>query len=222
MLSCNMFAYCRNNPVNMSDESGQWPKWLKSVTKVIKKAAKKVKKVVTSFYKKCLNTIDTAVSAFGEIAASTSKYIQKELKSSVAPKNIGKGTWQKTMTKQINEVIESEAKISKACKGAGYAIAVVDICTGIYDNIKVGASTSKIRNDAVVDSAFTFGGMAAAGFLGGKIGAIAGSYFPIAGNIVGGIAGIVIGVGIYGVTECVEWRGKSFKDYAKDGANYLF
>lgn len=183
---------------------------------------KKVKKVVASFYNKCLNVIDTTVLMFGELPASGSKYVQKQLKNSVAPKNIGKGTWQKTMTKQINEAIESEAKISKACKGAGYAIAVVDICTGIYDNIKVGASTRKICNDAVVDSAFTFGGMAAAGFLGGKIGVIAGSYFPIAGNIVGGIAGIVIGVGIYGVTECVEWRGKNFKDYAKDGVNYLF
>ena len=23
-----MFAYCNNNPVNMSDETGHWPKWL--------------------------------------------------------------------------------------------------------------------------------------------------------------------------------------------------
>ena len=206
----------------MSDESGQWPKWLKSVTKVIKKAAKKVKKVVTSFYKKCLNTIDTAVSTFGEIAASGSKYMQKQLKNSVAPKNIGKGTWKKTMTKQINEVIESEAKISKVCKGVGYAIAVVDICTGIYDNIKVGASTRKICNDAAVDSAFTFGGMWVAGAAGGAIGIGLGTVFPVAGNIVGGIAGVVIGIGIYGITECIEWRGKSFKDHVKYGVNYVF
>jgi RHS repeat-associated protein len=40
--SHNMFAYCLNNPVNMDDPSGHWPKWLKKVIK-------KVTKVVTSF-----------------------------------------------------------------------------------------------------------------------------------------------------------------------------
>ena len=37
-----MFAYCHNNPVNMSDESGYLPKWLK-------KAAKAVKNTVTKY-----------------------------------------------------------------------------------------------------------------------------------------------------------------------------
>ena len=27
ILGYNMFAYCMNNPVNMSDPSGHWPKW---------------------------------------------------------------------------------------------------------------------------------------------------------------------------------------------------
>lgn len=26
----NLFAYCFNNPVNMSDSSGQWPKWIEN------------------------------------------------------------------------------------------------------------------------------------------------------------------------------------------------
>ena len=30
----NMFAYCFNNPVNMSDPSGGWPKWLETAVKV--------------------------------------------------------------------------------------------------------------------------------------------------------------------------------------------
>lgn len=29
-----MFAYCENNPVNTSDDTGHWPKWLKPVAKV--------------------------------------------------------------------------------------------------------------------------------------------------------------------------------------------
>lgn len=31
MLGYNLFAYCFNNPVNMSDENGNWPKWATKV-----------------------------------------------------------------------------------------------------------------------------------------------------------------------------------------------
>ena len=31
VLGYNMFAYCMNNPVNMSDPSGNWPKWLEEL-----------------------------------------------------------------------------------------------------------------------------------------------------------------------------------------------
>ena len=30
LLGCNMFAYCMNNPVNMSDPTGSWPKWIET------------------------------------------------------------------------------------------------------------------------------------------------------------------------------------------------
>lgn len=35
----NLFAYCVNNPVNMNDSSGSWPKWLEKVAKVVAVAA---------------------------------------------------------------------------------------------------------------------------------------------------------------------------------------
>lgn len=35
----NLFAYCFNNPVNMNDSSGSWPKWLEKVAKVVAVAA---------------------------------------------------------------------------------------------------------------------------------------------------------------------------------------
>ena len=38
----NAFKYCFNNPVNMSDESGQWPKWIKKAAKKAAKVAAKV------------------------------------------------------------------------------------------------------------------------------------------------------------------------------------
>ena len=34
MLGYNIFAYCFNNPVNMSDPTGNWPKWVESTVKV--------------------------------------------------------------------------------------------------------------------------------------------------------------------------------------------
>ena len=35
VLAYNMFAYCMNNPVNMSDPTGNWPKWIENTVKVI-------------------------------------------------------------------------------------------------------------------------------------------------------------------------------------------
>ena len=45
----NMFAYCQNNPVNLEDPTGNWPKWstiLKAVTIVISSAVTIGAKVV--------------------------------------------------------------------------------------------------------------------------------------------------------------------------------
>lgn len=36
-LGYNMFAYCFNNPVNMSDSSGNWPKWLETAANWVNK-----------------------------------------------------------------------------------------------------------------------------------------------------------------------------------------
>lgn len=41
----NLFKYCDNNPVNKSDCSGSWPKWIKNVADMMKKASNKVPNV---------------------------------------------------------------------------------------------------------------------------------------------------------------------------------
>ena len=33
LLGNNVFIYCFNNPVNMSDSSGHWPQWIKNTVK---------------------------------------------------------------------------------------------------------------------------------------------------------------------------------------------
>lgn len=35
MTQYNLFAYCFNNPVNMSDETGTWPSWAKKVVAAV-------------------------------------------------------------------------------------------------------------------------------------------------------------------------------------------
>lgn len=50
----NLFSYCMNNPVNMSDPSGHWPQWLKNAGNAIKSAAT----AVANFFSPKTNTIN--------------------------------------------------------------------------------------------------------------------------------------------------------------------
>jgi len=47
-LGYNMFAYCFNNPVNMSDSSGNWPKFMKEVGARLKHTVNIMTKIITS------------------------------------------------------------------------------------------------------------------------------------------------------------------------------
>ena len=51
----NLFCYCMNNPVNMSDRSGHWPQWIKNAARKVVNA---VKKTVAAI----VNTVKSAVS----------------------------------------------------------------------------------------------------------------------------------------------------------------
>ncbi|MBU5316132.1 RHS repeat-associated core domain-containing protein [Clostridium bornimense] len=90
ILSFNMFAYCHNNPVNMSDESGYLPKWLKKAAKVVKKTVskvvKKVKAVVKTVKNKVVSSyknVKNAVKNYGPVIKSSIKQTSKNVASSV-------------------------------------------------------------------------------------------------------------------------------------------
>ena len=51
----NLFAYCMNGPVNMSDHTGHWPQWIKNAASAVVNAVKKTVTVV-------VNTLKSAVS----------------------------------------------------------------------------------------------------------------------------------------------------------------
>lgn len=48
MLGYNQFAYCFNNPVNMSDSSGNWPKLFKEIGARLAHAVKIMVRIITS------------------------------------------------------------------------------------------------------------------------------------------------------------------------------
>ena len=62
----NLFAYCFNNPVNLNDPSGNWPKWIKNTVKwVAKNIVKPVVKTVQNTLSKIDLTYSTGISVSG-------------------------------------------------------------------------------------------------------------------------------------------------------------
>ena len=70
----NLFAYCMNNPVNLTDEAGNWPKWLRE-------AANRVVHSVKILYK-------TAVACINSTTASIGGGLGLGVKGSVTAKNV--------------------------------------------------------------------------------------------------------------------------------------
>ena len=55
----NLFAYCFNNPVNMDDQAGNWPDWIKNTVKWV---AKNIVKPVVKTVQKTLSKVDVTYS----------------------------------------------------------------------------------------------------------------------------------------------------------------
>ena len=56
----NLFAYCFNNPINMDDEVGDWPDWIKNT---VKWTAKNIVKPGVKIIQKALSKVDLTYSA---------------------------------------------------------------------------------------------------------------------------------------------------------------
>ena len=70
-IGTNVFAYCMNNPVNMSDHTGHWPQWLKNAASAVVNAIKKAVTVVA-------NTVKSAVSSASNILKASSNSLPKK------------------------------------------------------------------------------------------------------------------------------------------------
>ena len=106
ILSFNMFAYCHNNPVNMSDESGYLPKWLKKAAKVVKKTynkvVKKVKAVYNTVKKSVVNTWNSLSKKTQSILSSVGKVI-KETSAAIGDSKAGEKLAKKMKPKECIE-----------------------------------------------------------------------------------------------------------------------
>ncbi len=57
----NLFVYCFNNPVNLNDSEGNWPKWIKNTVNKVKETVKNVVNTVKKAVKKTAEKVKPAV-----------------------------------------------------------------------------------------------------------------------------------------------------------------
>ena len=60
LLGYNMFSYCFNNPVNLSDRDGKWPQFVKDAVKWV---TKNIVKPIVNTVKKALSKVDKTYSS---------------------------------------------------------------------------------------------------------------------------------------------------------------
>ena len=66
----NQFTYCFNNPVNMSDPTGNWPKWLKKAVKVIGKTIETVTSLALSPFKATRSSVEVGTGIGATVSAN--------------------------------------------------------------------------------------------------------------------------------------------------------
>ena len=72
----NLFAYCMNDPVNMSDHTGHWPQWIKNAANAVVNAVKKAVTVV-------VNTVKSAVSSASNILKASLNSLPKKRRARI-------------------------------------------------------------------------------------------------------------------------------------------
>ena len=88
IMGYNMFAYCMNNPVNMSDPSGNWPRWITAAVTVVA-AVVTVAAVATGNVAVASVAAKVTIAAGATYLAQSAHYDAREKQNLDVPENLG-------------------------------------------------------------------------------------------------------------------------------------
>jgi len=131
-LGYNLFAYCFNNPVNMDDPTGQWPKWIGKAIAVVAVAAVVVAAVavtVSTFGAGSVAGV-AAISAAVTIAARATEVAVLQVKKS---KNASQNTGGKTSGNTSKNSRNSPGGGGSSTQKSNGQVAV-DVTESLFDN----------------------------------------------------------------------------------------
>ena len=219
----NLFAYCVNNPIILSDPLGNCPPGfvgpcpgpLKCKYNQILVANPPVS-YPASFDRSPSDVIGDITGGADITTQLGIAGLGQAIKNSRKPSNIGAGTHAKDVAKSLDALDNIGSGASKILEITSYAAVAWDVGYGIYDNVNRGMPTKKIVIDATVDFTFTGGSIFASGLAGASIGTAVGTICPGAGNIAGAIGGFVIGMGIGILIDVWKPGGKTLRNHTKD------
>jgi len=214
----NLFAYCCDDPVNYIDDDGNRQMEATNPSEETKEerqysfqeANSAEPATVSDNFK--FTESNTTSTVFSTVTGVVTIVTGTAMLNTSKPANIGAGTWLKFL-KQAESETNGVLDVFSTIFGA---VAIgLDVCYGVEASIKSGNSTGKILWDAGADAVCTGGSMAASIVVtDAAIGFAGGSLVPGAGNVIGGVAGIIAGFGTYLVTEVFggrEWLKGLYK-----------
>jgi RHS repeat-associated protein len=137
----NLFEYCFNNPINMTDEGGEWPNFLK---KAVKWVAKEVVKPIVKSIQNALADVDLTLSLGFNISGTPSGFI---------------------FNGQIGVSMDTKGNIAiQHTVGGGVATGTPGISGTVYASITNAPDISKLEGPyAQVGASAAGGGLAVAG-----------------------------------------------------------
>ncbi len=120
LLGYNQFAYCFNNPVNLDDATGNWPKWAKKIGNAIKQCVQNVSTAVSSVVKKAKNALSNI--DYKSIANKTTRTAKAVYTNIEASAGLGLGLYGET------EVLD----VAGVSLGINYNLVELNLDDGVF------------------------------------------------------------------------------------------